>query len=398
MNDPFPSRTPLRILPIIVISQFAGTSLWFASNALLRDLQQTWGLSLAAVGHMTSAVQLGFIFGTLLFAVLVVSDRFSPRIVFFVCSLLGALFNGCAAYLSTDFTDLLIYRTLTGFCLAGIYPVGMKIAAGWYNKGLGNAIGWLVGALVLGTALPHLIKNLGHDYSWQLLMLAISGLAAVGGLLMFVLVPDGPYLSKGSKFDSHALVVIFKSRLFRASAFGYFGHMWELYALWVFVPVALQAYVSMGTNVELDISFWSFFIIGAGSLGCIVGGLLSRKYGSGQIAFIQLFASGLCCLLSPLIFLTSPFIFLLFWIFWGIVVVGDSPQFSTLNAQNAPKHLIGSALTIANCIGFSITIISIQLLNYLVDFISIQFLLLVLAMGPVIGLISMKPMFRKTNV
>jgi MFS family permease len=188
--------------------------------------------------------------------------------------------------------------------------------------------------------------------------------------------------------------VIFKSRLFRASAFGYFGHMWELYALWVFVPVALQAYTSM-SGTELDISFWSFLIIGAGSIGCIVGGLLSQKYGSGRIAFIQLFASGVCCLLSPLIFLTSPTIFLLFWIFWGIVVVGDSPQFSTLNAQNAPKPLIGSALTIANCIGFSITIFSIQLLNYLINVISIQYLLLVLTLGPIAGLISMRPILNK---
>lgn len=346
---------------------------------------------------MTSAVQLGFILGTLVFAVLVISDRFSPRIVFFVCALLGALFNLGAAYLANDFSTLLIYRILTGFCLAGIYPVGMKIAAGWYSRGLGNAIGLLVGALVLGTALPHLIKNLGQDYPWQVLMLVISGTATLGGVLMFLFVPDGPHLTKGSKFDAHALVVIFKSRLFRASAFGYFGHMWELYALWVFVPVALQTYVSMGANTELDISFWSFLIIGAGSIGCIVGGLFSLNYGSGRIAFIQLFASGLCCLVSPLIFFTSPTIFLLFWIFWGIVVAGDSPQFSTLNAQNAPKHLIGSALTIVNCIGFSITIVSIQLLNYLIDFISIQYLLLVLTIGPIIGLISMKPFFDKSK-
>ena len=238
-----PEIRPRRILPVIVASQFAGTSLWFAGNAVLGDLERDWGLAPAAVGHATSAVQAGFIAGTLLFAILAISDRYSPRKVFFVCSLLGAASNA-GLYFAEGLSTLLASRFLSGFFLAGIYPVGMRIAAGWYRSDLGRAIGLLVGALVLGTAFPHLLKGLGHALPWNTVTLAVSLIAAVGGVLMLWLVPDGPYLATGAKFDPRALVVIFQSRDFRASAFGYFGHMWELYAFWAFVPAALALHLA----------------------------------------------------------------------------------------------------------------------------------------------------------
>lgn len=380
------------MLLVIVFSQFAGTSLWFASNAVLGDLQQQWGLATDALGYMTSAVQLGFIIGTLTFAFLAVADQFSSRVVFLVCSLLGAVANLGIYFIAEGMGSLLLFRFLTGFFLAGIYPVGMKIAAGWYQKELGKAIGFLVGALVLGTALPHLLKSLGQDLPWETVTVAVSVIAALGGLLMFIFVPDGPYLIKGTRFDPRALAVIFRSRPFRASACGYFGHMWELYAFWAFVPVILAAYVATKPAVNLDVSFWAFAVIGVGSIGCAGGGLLSLKHGSARVAFAQLTSSGLCCLLSPLLFYAPAPIYLAFLLFWGIVVVGDSPQFSALNAENAPPHLVGSALTIANCIGFAITIFSIQLLNYLVTFIDPSYLFLLLALGPLYGLMSMLPL------
>ncbi len=369
--------------------------MWFASNAVLADLQQHWGLAADALGYMTSAVQLGFIVGTLSFAFFAIADQFSSRVVFLACALLGAVANLGVYLIAEGLGSLLVFRFVTGFFLAGIYPVGMKIAAGWYQKELGKAIGFLTGALVLGTALPHLLKALGQDLPWQTVTLAVSGIAAAGGLLMYVLVPDGPYLVKGTGFDPKALASIFRSRRFRASAFGYFGHMWELYALWAFVPVALAAYVASKPAVTFDISFWAFCVIGIGSVGCAGGGLYSLKHGSARVAFVQLVASGLCCLLSPLLFYAPAPVYLAFLLFWGIVVVGDSPQFSTLNAENAPAHLVGSALTIANCIGFAITIFSIQLLNYLITFIDPSYLFLVLALGPLYGLISMMPLMRK---
>lgn len=382
---------PKHILPVIVASQLMGTSLWFSGNAILEPLQENFALSTGAVGTITSSVQLGFIGGTLLFAFFTLADKFSPRIVFFICSVCGALAN-LGIYFSDSFSSLLVYRCLTGFFLAGVYPVGMKIAAGWHDRDLGKAIGFLVGALVIGTALPHLLKGLGQQFPWQMVIFTVSGVATLGGLLMLALVPDGPYLSTNSRFHPGALIKIFRSRLFRASAFGYFGHMWELYALWAFIPLVLQE-ASQDTS-GLNIPLGSFCIIAAGSIGCIGGGLASLKLGSAKVAAVQLSASGICCLLSPLFFFAPLPVLLLFLIFWGIVVVGDSPQFSTLNAQYAPKELIGSALTIANCIGFAITIASIQLLSGLTSWLSPQYWLLPLGLGPILGLIFMRPLFQ----
>ena len=382
------------ILPTIIFSQFAGTSLWFAGNAVLGDLQRQWGLPAEALGYMTSAVQLGFIAGTLAFAVLAISDRWSPRLVFFACSLLGALFNLGVYAVADGYGSLLATRFLTGFFLAGIYPVGMKIATGWYRSDLGNALGFLVGALVLGTAFPHLIKGLGQSWPWEAVMVAVSALAAGGGMLMLILVPDGPHLAKGAQFDPKAIAIIFGSRPFRASAFGYFGHMWELYAYWAFVPFVLAAHMSQGRAGAINVSIWTFAVIAAGGLGCAGGGLISLRAGSAPVAFAQLAASGLCCALSPLFFHAPTPVFLAFLVFWGIVVVGDSPQFSALNARNAPRERVGSALTIANCIGFAITIASIQLLNYCAAILDAAYLLLLLTPGPILGLIALRPLLR----
>jgi MFS family permease len=266
---------PRRILPVIVASQFAGTSLWFAGNAVIGDLQREWGLAPQALGYVTSAVQLGFICGTLVFAFFAIADRHSPRLVFFACALLGALANLALLAADGGLVPLLVLRFATGFFLAGIYPVGMKIAAGWYRSGLGHALGFLVGALVLGTAFPHLLRALGAAWPWQSVLAGVSAAAALGGVLMLALVPDGPHLVRGAPFDPRALAVIFRSRGFRASAFGYFGHMWELYAFWAFVPVALAARVP-----PQDVPAWSFAVIAAGALGCVAGGFASLRAGA----------------------------------------------------------------------------------------------------------------------
>ena len=379
---------PAWILPVIVLSQFAGTSLWFAGNAVLGDLQAAWGLAPAALGYATSAVQLGFIVGTLAFAFFAVSDLVSPRKVFFACALAGAASNLGIVAFGSGFWSLLAFRFLTGFFIAGIYPVGMKIASGWYQRDLGNALGFLVGALVVGTAFPHLLRALGETLPWAGVLVAVSAIAAAGGVLMLLFVPDGPHLARGAKFDPNALAVIFRSRDFRASCFGYFGHMWELYAFWAFVPVALAAHGAGGLNVP----FWAFIVIAAGFLGCAAGGLVSLRAGSARVAWTQLAASGACCVVSPLAFSAPAPVFLAFLVFWGIVVVGDSPQFSALNARYAPRELVGSALTIGNCIGFSITIASIQLLAALAGALPQAWLFVALAPGPLLGLLALRPL------
>ncbi|HEY5636321.1 MAG TPA: MFS transporter [Burkholderiales bacterium] len=384
-----------RILPAIVAAQFAGTSLWFAGNAVLPDLQRDWGLHASALGTLTSAVQLGFIAGTLVFAFLALADRFSPRRVYLAASLAGAGVN-LLATAASGLELLVVLRFLAGFTLAGIYPVGMKIASGWYREGLGRAMGYLVGALVVGTALPHLIKALGGALPWQAVMASVSLVAAAGGCLMYLAVPDGPYLGPSARFDPRALGAVFASPRFRASAFGYFGHMWELYAFWAFVPVALAAHAAL-QGVVLEVSLWTFVIIAAGFAGCAAGGLASLRLGSAPVAAGQLAFSGLCCLVSPLAFFAPTPLYVAFLVAWGVAVVGDSPQFSTLNAQNAPREGVGAALTIVNCIGFAITIPAIELLNALATRIPVQWLFVVLAAGPALGLLALRPLLSRSR-
>ena len=245
---------------------------------------------------------------------------------------------------------------------------------------------------MLGTALPHLIRGLGQSLPWEAVMLSVSAIAALGGVMMYALVPDGPFLGASAKFTPGSLTRIFGSTGFRASSFGYFGHMWELYAFWAFVPPMLVGYKARATESDLNVSLLAFAVIAAGSIGSVAGGYFSLRFGSARVARAQLAASGLCCFVSPLLFHASPTLLITFLLFWGVVVVGNSPQFSALNARYAPADQVGSALTIANCIGFSITIVSIQLLNYAASAIPISYLFLLLVPGPVFGLLALRPL------
>ncbi|MEO1258892.1 MAG: MFS transporter [Bacteroidota bacterium] len=387
-------KRPFHILPIIVFAQFAGTSLWFAGNAVARDLWTALNLTVGSVGDITSAVQLGFIAGTLVFAVLSIADRFSPTRVFLFSALAGALFNVSVIWLAKDLFSLLSLRFLTGFFLAGIYPVGMKISADWYEKGLGKALGYLVGALVFGTAFPHFLKAFSGGLAWENILTTTSILATLGGVLIYFLVGDGPYRKAAPKFEWGAIPKIFSYKKFRAAAFGYFGHMWELYAMWTFVPILLNDFF-IRNHIIAPVSLWSFIIIGMGGFGCIMGGYISLKKGSAKVASGMLLASGIICLISPYLFVLPTNLFLLVLIIWGFSVVGDSPQFSTIVAQTAPKEYIGTALTIVNCIGFALTIFSIQLLVFLQNKIGVHLYYLFLLPGPIFGLWSMRTFFRK---
>ncbi|WP_373056943.1 nitrate/nitrite transporter [Zunongwangia sp. H14] len=378
-----------RILPVIVFSQFCCTSLWFAGNAVMTDLLQEFKIDISALGNLTSAVQLGFILGSLLFAFLNLADRFSPSRVFFICALLGALINACSIFGFNTMNSLLLLRFLTGFTLAGIYPVGMKIAADYYKKGLGTSLGYLVGALVLGTAFPHFLKmfTAAEGLEWRMVILATSTLAFLGGLLILFLVPDGPYRQPTTVKSFSTIPSIFRNSGFRAAAFGYFGHMWELYAFWAFVPFILKTYSLFHPSAVFNVPLFSFMIIGAGGLSCIAAGYISAKKGAKKTAAFALLLSGCCCLLSPIFLLQgSPLLLLGFLMIWGLTVVADSPLFSSLVAANAPAENRGSALTIVNCIGFSITIVSIQLLGYVAEFIPAAYLFTILFAGPAFGL------------
>jgi MFS family permease len=377
------------ILPIIVFAQFAGTSLWFAGNAIIGELQLELNLNDAAIGNVTSAVQLGFIVGTLIFAIFSVADRFSPAKVFLFAALAGAFFNLAICLFPLTYFKLISFRFFTGFFLAGIYPVGMKISADWYEKGLGKALGYLIGALVLGTAFPHLLRDFLEGFPWQWIATGTSILAVVGGLSLYFFVGDGPNRNKGAKFEWNAIFKVFSFKEFRAAAFGYFGHMWELYTVWAFTPLILASFNEL-QSTDINIPLWSFLIIGAGALGSVWGGYISLKKGSAKVAFGMLLISGICCLISPFFYFLPKYLFLGSMLIWGFTVVGDSPQFSTIVAQTAPKLYVGTALTIVNCIGFTLTIFSIQLMNVFLQKFEISSLLPMLVIGPLFGLIAIR--------
>jgi len=375
------------VLPIIVISQFLCTSLWFAGNAVLPDIIKNFPAELNLLANLTSMVQFGFIAGTLVFAIFAISDIFAPSKVFFVCGIAASIFNLGICLEFSDVNLLLLFRFLTGFMLAGIYPVGMKIASDYFKDGLGKSLGFLVGALVLGTAFPHLLKTFTADFPWKYVIYATSTLSLIGASCVFFFVPNGPFRMAGQKFDFSACLSGFKNINFRSAAFGYFGHMWELYTFWAFLPGILLLYKSTHDVAKLNVSLFAFLIIASGGLSCMLGGLLSQKFGAKKIATIALSVSGLCCLLSPIfLFADSVYIFFMFLFIWGLAATADSPLFSSLVAKNAPEHLRGTSLTLVNCIGFAITIVSIQLLNILSKEMNSHYLYMVLAIGPILGL------------
>ncbi|WP_197413298.1 nitrate/nitrite transporter [Pedobacter sp. Leaf176] len=352
------AKTTRYILPIIVISQFLCTSLWFAGNAVLPDITKHFPAETNLLANLTSMVQLGFISGTLVFAFFAISDIFSPSKVFFICGIAAAIFNSGICLDVNEVNLLLLFRFLTGFMLAGIYPVGMKIASDYFKDGLGKSLGFLVGALVFGTAFPHLLKNFTGIFAWEYVIYATSALSVSGAFSILILVPNGPFRLAAQQSNLGASLSSFKNLNFRSAAFGYFGHMWELYTFWAFLPGMLLLYNRTHT-VSINVSLFSFLIIASGGISCMVAGILSQKFGAKRLATIALSLSGLCCLLSPVfLFSGSVYLFLIFLFCWGLFGTADSPLFSSLVAKHAPEKLRGTSLTLVNCIGFAITIIS----------------------------------------
>ncbi|MBA6316610.1 MFS transporter [Cellulophaga baltica] len=376
------------ILPVLILAQFACTSLWFAGNAIVDDIALKTGLGPEIIGYVLSSVQFGFITGTLVFGFLMIADRFSPSKVFFICALLGAACNLSLLMAVLSKFHLLFARFGTGFFLAGIYPIGMKIAADYYENGLGKALGFLVGALVLGTSFPYLLQGLELNSNSDTVLIITSALAVVGGIVVVFFVPNGPFRKRSTNVKIKAGISLFKIPAFRTAAIGYFGHMWELYAFWAFTPIALFTYTALNSS-NFSIPLLTFVIIALGGLSCALGGYLAQKIGSFKIAYYALFGSALFCILSPLLFKLPPVLFLIGWSLWGMAVTADSPQFSSLIANAAPPELKGTGLTLVNCFGFAISIISIQLLTVLATQINPTLIFLFLGIGPLIGLYVM---------
>lgn len=379
----------------IVFAQLLGTSLWFSANSAADDIVRSWQIQPADIGTLTNAVQFGFILGTLVFSLSGLADRFPASRIFAVCALLGAGCNAAFALLAHDLASGIPLRFAVGFCLAGVYPLGMKLVVTWVPERAGAALAWLVGMLTLGTALPHGVRLAGSGLPWQLAILVSSVLALLAAGLIFRL-GDGPHLARrhgALPLRLGRVLYTFSIPAFRASAFGYFGHQWELYAFWTIAP-ALIVVGGLAERGSALLSGLAFATVGIGALGCVAGGFLSHRIGSARVAALALATSALCCTIFPLAGAWPAEWRVALLLLWGFSVVADSPHFSALSARAAPPEIVGSALAFQNAIGFAITMGSIQLATRWVgDWgLSIAWLLLP---GPLLGLLGLFPLWRR---
>jgi MFS family permease len=362
------------------------SSTWFSGTAAIPSLRREWGLGDGQSAWLTVAVQLGFISGTFLYALLNVADIFNPRRVFAASAVLGAVFNGAFAALAGGLPAATVLRFLTGLTLAGVYPVGMKIVATWFESRLGFRLGVMVGALTLGTASPFLIQGLGVGLGWRPLAGFASLLALLGAGLILFGVDDGPYRAARARFDARMLFRVFSHPPFRHTAFGYFGHMWELYAFWSLAVFYLEVrFRAADVAARRLLPLLSFAIVAAGALGCVAGGWLSRRLGERDVALVSLAVSGSMCALSGFAFSLPAPLLVTFLLVWGFFVVSDSPQFSALAARYCPREYTGTALTVQNGVGFAVTVISIQLLPVLAAVFGWRWAFTFLTVGPFVG-------------
>jgi predicted MFS family arabinose efflux permease len=382
----------LPVVPTIVIAQLFGTSLWFSANAAADALMRDWGIGAAELGQLTNAVQLGFIVGTLSFGLTGLADRFAASRIFALCALAGALANAAFALWADGMASALALRFAVGFSLAGVYPLGMKLVVSWVPERAGHALAQLVGMLTLGTALPHGVRFAGGDWPWQAVLLTASALAVAAAVMIFLL-GDGPHLKRRHDLPPLRLgrvVMALRIPTVRAAALAYFGHCWELYALWTLVPLLLagSSLVALG-----PVSGLSFAIIGIGAVGCMAGGWASRRVGSAPVAAAALAVSALCCALFPFMSGAPPLLLLALMLLWGASVIADSPHFSALSARACPPEIVGSALALQNAVGFAVTMVSIAWGTAVVGEWGAKVAWLLLP-GPVLGLLALMPLLR----
>ena len=386
LSPPHPRRW--RALALLSAAELLGMALWFSGSAVVPALSSEWQLTASEVSWLAIAVQLGFVAGTLISATLNLPDIISTRHLFAVSSFLGAALNGIFGYFIDDAGSAIALRFLIGICLAGVYPPGMKIMATWFRERRGMALGFLVGALTMGKATPYLINAVGSA-NWRSNVLFVSLLAVFGGIIVLLFVEDGPFALPPAKFDVSQIFRVFGNRGVRLASFGYFGHMWELYGMWIWVPVMIRASLATQGGDPRLAELGSFLVIGAGAIGCVVAGLIADRIGRTLVTSWAMAISGTCCLVIGLLYGGNPVLLLFVAAIWGATVVADSAQFSSCVTELGDPQYIGTALTIQMCIGFLLTTISIELIPKAVAEYTWRYAFMILAPGPFLGVIAM---------
>jgi len=378
------------MLLLVAAGQFFGLTLWFSATAAAPALAREFAITGAGVAWLTMAVQAGFVAGTLLSALFNLPDVLNARRLFAAGCLAGAGANAAITLAGTP-ALIIALRFATGVALACVYPPGLKIAAGWFVDRRGTALGIVVGALTVGSAFPHLLAWATDGVSWRTLMICSSLLATVGAAIVVVSVKDGPYVSASAPFDPQAVSIVLRNREVRLATLGYLGHMWELYAMWTWIPAfAAASILASGGNPGRQGSLIAFVTIASGAVGCVLAGFGADAVGKARVAGGAMIVSGTCAILSGLTF-GGPFVLLLaLAVVWGFSVVADSAQFSALVAQFSPRTHVGTALTLQTCAGFLLTMISMRLLPAVAGAAGWKWAFLLLVPGPFLGALAMR--------
>ena len=389
------AREKRRSVSLLVAAEVAAMSLWFVSSAILGDLRAEHALSAAAGAVLASSVPAGFVVGALAVAFSGLADRLDPRRVFALAALVAALSNALFAAATPGGAGSVLARFVTGVALAGVYPVGMKLVVGWGTKDRGWLVGLVVGGLTLGSAAPHLLAWIGGA-DWRLTTFVASGLAVLAALLV-TLTTLGPHHAVQPRLKPGAVSLAWTDRRLRRAFLGYFGHMWELYAMWAWIGPALLA--SYAQRLEADAAadlakLTAFAAIGAGALLCPPAGRLADRIGKARLTILVMAASGGSAVLAGFAFggptwLVAPIVVL-----WGASVIPDSAQFSALVADYAPPALAGSLMSLQTALGFALTILTVQLAPSLAGALGWPALFWVLALGPLVGIVSMRGLLR----
>lgn len=396
-----PESDPLRwrMLALLALAVLLAMSLWFSASAVAPRLAVDWALTPAQVGWFTSLVQLGFVVGTAVAAVLNVADVVPARLLFAGAALAGAGANA-ALVAVPGYESALATRFLVGFCLAGVYPPSMKMISTWFRARRGLAIGTLVGALTVGNAIPFLVRALGGS-EVRLTVLTASGCAVIAAAIVLVGFREGPYPFARRAFSWGLAATVVRQREWRLVTGGYLGHMWELYSYWawiaVFIAASAEARAALGGGAlsPLTVGIFGFAAIAVGGAGCVWGGLVADRIGHARFVMWAMAISGSCAALIGFLFGGSTWLLMAVVLVWGFFVIADSAQFSTLVTTSVPQHAVGTALTLQTSVGFLLTMITIQLVPSLVATVGWRWSFAVLALGPAAGIAAIRQLRRR---